>query len=155
MFLLTASTIGGIILAREITWLLFEHGAFDAQDTSNTTAVLQMYMLGLLPFGLQKLFVLWLYAHEMQMKAAKIATLSLVTYILFALSFIAPFGVSGLALASTLGGLVSFIFTLKVFGFSEFLLFLKSKNLLYLLLFSIVLIFILLSLKPIIAPFML
>ena len=132
MYVLTASTIGGIILAKEITWLLFERGAFDAQDTLNTTAVLQMYMLGLLPFGIQKLFVLWLYAKELQMKAAKIATLSLGVYITFALAFISPLGVAGLALASTLGGLVSFVFTIKVFGVKNFFDILRSKNAFYL-----------------------
>ena len=136
-FLLTASTIGGIILSREITWLLFERGAFSATDTSNTTAVLQMYMIGLLPFGLQKLFVLWLYAKEMQMQAAKIATYSLVTYIIIALSLISPMGVSGLALASTVGGFISFTLTIKSFGVQNFLDILRSKNAVYLLLGAI------------------
>ncbi|MDF1875845.1 murein biosynthesis integral membrane protein MurJ [Sulfurimonas sp. SAG-AH-194-I05] len=131
-FLLTASTIGGIILAQEITWLLFERGAFSATDTSNTTAVLQMYMIGLIPFGLQKLFVLWLYAKEMQMQAATIATYSLATYIVIALSLISPMGVSGLALASTVGGFVSFFLTIKSFGMHNFLEILYSKNTLYL-----------------------
>jgi len=139
-FLLTASTIGGVILSHEITWLLFERGAFSSQDTTNTTMVLQMYMVGLLPFGLQKLFVLWLYAKEMQMRAAKIATFSLLTYILFALAFISPFGVAGLALASSIGGFVSFVFTLRVFGFMSFLKILKSKNSIYLIFSSIILI---------------
>ena len=92
-----------------------------------------MYMIGLLPFGIQKLFILWLYAKEMQMKAAKIATLSLGVYIVMALSFISPFGVAGLALASTLGGMVSFIFTIKVFGLQNFFDILRSKNSIYLL----------------------
>ena len=146
-FLLTCSTIGGIILSHEIIWLLFERGAFDAQDTNNTSSVLQMYMLGLLPFGIQKLFVLWLYAKEMQAKAAKIATISLATYIAFALAFILPFGVSGLALASSIGGFVSLFFTLKVFGMKNFFAILRSKNLIYLALSSIVLIPLLLILK--------
>jgi len=154
-FVLTLSTIGGIILAHEITWLLFERGAFDANDTANTTAVLQMYMIGLLPFGIQKLFVLWLYAKEMQTKAAKIATLSLGIYIIFALIFIKPFGVAGLALASTLGGMVSFIFTIKVFGWSKFLLFFKSKNTLFLILSSLFFTFLLLAIKPYLVNFML
>ena len=153
-YVLTASTIGGILLAHEITWLLFERGAFNAQDTTNTTAVLQMYMVGLLPFGIQKLFILWLYAKEMQMRAAKIATLSLGVYISFALLFIGPFGVSGLALASTLGGMVSAVFTIKVFGFGEFFKFLQSKNSLYLVLFSAVFTFVLLLFKEYIASFM-
>ena len=137
-FLLTASTLGGFILSREITWLLFERGAFSTQDTQNTTLVLQMYMIGLLPFGLQKLFVLWLYAKEMQMKAAKIATYSLITYIIFALSLISPMGVSGLALASTVGGFVSFTLTIKVFGVKNFFEILRSKNAIYLVIGTVV-----------------
>ena len=152
-FLLTASTIGGIILSREITWLLFERGAFSTQDTTNTTAVLQMYMIGLLPFGLQKLFVLWLYAKEMQMKAAKIATFSLGAYIIFALAFITPMGVSGLALASTLGGFVSFILTLRVFGVQNFFDILRSKNAVYLVVGAVVFTGLLLLFKDFISSF--
>lgn len=146
-FLLTFSTIGGIILSHEIIWLLFQRGAFDAQNTNNTSNVLQMYMLGLLPFGMQKLFVLWLYAKEMQAKAAKIATISLLIYITFALTFITPFGVAGLALASTIGGFVSLFFTLRVFGMKNFFAILLSKNLIYLAVSSLSLIAILLLLK--------
>ncbi len=152
-FVLTASTIGGIILSREITWLLFQRGAFTTSDTANTTAVLQMYMIGLLPFGLQKLFVLWLYAKEMQMQAAKIATLSLGVYVVMALSFISPFGVAGLALASTLGGLVSFIFTIRTFGLSNFMEIIRSKYTIYLLIGTILFTFILLALKSFVEPF--
>ncbi|MFT5660934.1 MAG: putative peptidoglycan lipid II flippase [Sulfurimonas sp.] len=131
-FLLTASTIGGIVLAKEITWLLFERGAFTSADTANTTAVLQMYMIGLIPFGLQKLFVLWLFAKEMQGKAAVIATYSLATYIVIALSLISPMGVSGLALASTVGGFVSFSLTIRAFGIQNFLNIVRCKYALYL-----------------------
>lgn len=144
-FLLTFSTLGAMILSEEITKLLFERGAFSASDTATTSAVLMMYMLGLLPFGLQKLFVLWLYAKEMQAKAAQIATYSLATYIIVSLCLITPLGVSGLALASTLGGFVSFFFTLKAFGVANFLAIIRSKNLLYLLisaaLFSVALLY--------------
>ena len=152
-FLLTASTIGGIILAQEITWLLFQRGAFSTEDTLNTTAVLQMYMIGLLPFGLQKLFVLWLYAKEMQGKAAVIASYSLVTYIIIALALITPLGVSGLALASTAGGLVSFVLTLRVFGLSNFLEMLRSKNSIYLMISSVILTLLLLVFKEFISSY--
>ena len=136
--ILTASALGGIILSKEITYLLFQRGAFTAQDTANTAMVLKMYLIGLLPFGLQKLFVLWLYAKEMQKDAAKIATFSLLTYITFALAFISPFGVSGLALASTLGGFVSFTLTVRIFGVQRFLDILLSKYLFYLVVAAII-----------------
>jgi putative peptidoglycan lipid II flippase len=151
--LLTASAIGGFILAKEITWLLFQRGAFSIQDTINTTTVLQMYMIGLLPFGLQKLFLLWLYAKEMQLKAAKIATISLITYSVLALGLITPMGVSGLALASTIGGFVGFFLTLRSFGVDKFVVILKSKYGVYLLIFIPVFIAVLLVLKSFIAGF--
>jgi len=152
-FLLTASTIGGIILAQEITWLLFERGEFSRIDTRNTSAVLQMYLLGLLPFGLQKLFVLWLFAKEMQAKAAVIASYSLLIYVVVALTLISPMGVSGLALASTFGGFVSFIMTIRVFGTQNFFDILRSRNALYLSISSLILAFILLLFKDFISVY--
>jgi putative peptidoglycan lipid II flippase len=152
-FILSASTIGGIIFAHEIIWLLFQRGAFLASDTANTSAVLQMYMIGLLPFGIQKLFILWLYAKEQQMQAAKIATLSLISYVILALAFISPFGVAGLALAGTLGGFVSFFFTIKAFGVADFLAILRSKKLIYLLVGSVFFSILLIIFKDIISAY--
>ncbi len=152
-FLLTFSTIGGVILSREITWLLFEHGAFDANDTQNTSYVLMMYLIGLIPFGLQKLLVLWLYAKQMQLSAAKIATASLVAYVVSALAFIQPLDVGGLALASTIGGFVSFILTVRVFGLKNFLDIIRSKYLIYLLLSGSIFTILLLIFKDFIGAF--
>ena len=49
-FLLGGSMIGGILLAEPIVWLLFERGKFTSLQTLETVSVLQMYMIGLLPF---------------------------------------------------------------------------------------------------------
>nr|WP_321265763.1 murein biosynthesis integral membrane protein MurJ [uncultured Sulfurimonas sp.] len=152
-YLLSFSTLGGFILSQEITWLLFQRGEFSTQDTQNTTLVLQMYMLGLLPFGLQKLFVLWLYAKQMQMRAAKIATYSLITYTIFALSLISPMGVSGLALASTIGGFVSFTLTIKAFGVKNFFDILRSKNAIYLVVGAIIFTILLILFKDFISVY--
>ena len=146
-FLLFTSAIGGYILSHEITWLLFERGAFSSQDTANTTLVLQMYMIGLVPLGLQKLLLLWLYAKEMQMRAAKIATFALASYILFALTLITPMGVSGLALASTISGFIGFSLTIKAFGVSNFKKIILHKNLIYLIVGSLIFSFVLLIFK--------
>ena len=126
-FLLTFSTIGGLILSHEITWLLFERGAFTCKDTDNTSFVLQMYMIGLLPFGLQKLFSLWLYAQNRQSEAAKIATFSLVTNILLSLALIAPLQAAGLALATSISGFTGFVMTLRAFGTQPFLAIITKK----------------------------
>lgn len=131
-FILMASTLGGFILSYEVTYLLFHRGEFSLEDTKNTALVLQMYMIGLLPFGLSKLFSLWLYAKQMQKSSAKIATISLSTNIVLSLAFISPFGAFGLALASSLSGFVSFFLTIKIFGIKNFFDILRSKNLIYL-----------------------
>jgi len=153
LFLLGASSIGGTILSQEITWLLFQRGAFTYEDTLNTSLILKMYLIGLIPYGLSKLFLLWLYAKEMQMVAAKIATYSLVTYLIFALTLISTFGVAGIAFASTMSGFVNFAFVIKNFGLDNFKDILKDKKSIYFIVSMIVFVFILFAFKNIIDPY--
>jgi putative peptidoglycan lipid II flippase len=148
--LLTFSTIGGYMLSHEIVWLLFERGAFNAADSQNTSSVLQMYMIGLLPFGLSKLLSLKLYAEHRQGEAAKIATYSLGGNIILSLALISPLGAMGLALASSLSGLILFVYTLKAYGTQRFLVIISNKNPLWLLLASAILIVILFIFKEMI-----
>lgn len=145
--LLSASTIGGYIFSHEIIWVLFERGSFVAKDTLVSSYVLQMYMIGLLPLGLQKLFLLWLYANEQQLHAAKIATYSLAFYVVFALILITPMGAAGLALAGTISGFIGFIMTIKAFGVKEFFDILKDKKAIYLVVGSAVLIILMMIVK--------
>jgi len=130
-FLLGASMIGGILLAEPIVWLLFERGKFTSMQTLETVNVLRMYMIGLLPFGLAKLFSLFLYASHRHKKAAKIAVYSLITSVSFSLILMHPLGASGLALAGSIGGWVLFIFTVKEVGTNRFLDIIKSKRSFY------------------------
>ena len=130
-FLLGASMIGGILMAEPIVWLLFERGKFTSIETLETVSVLRMYMIGLLPFGLAKLFSLFLYASHKHRKAAKIAVYSLITSVTFSLILMHPMGASGLALAGSIGGWVLFIFTVKEVGTDKFLAIVKTKYSLY------------------------
>lgn len=142
-FLLGASVVGGIILAEPIVCVLFERGKFTQIQTLETVSVLQMYMVGLLPFGLAKLFSLFLYASHRHLKAAKISMYSLVTSVALSLILMHPFGASGLALAGSIGGWVLFILTVKEVGTDRFLTIIKSKKSLYFLLGLLVLSFVL------------
>jgi len=130
-FLLGASMIGGILLAEPIVWLLFERHNFTIANTLETVSVLQMYMIGLLPFGLAKLFSMFLYASHRHLKAAKIAIYSLITSVTFSFILMQPMGASGLALAGSIGGWVLFILTVKEVGFDKFTAIVKSKKSLY------------------------
>jgi len=153
-FLLGAAMVGGIILAEPIIWLLFERGKFGLVQTLETVSVLQMYMVGLLPFGLAKLFSMFLYASHRHLKAAKIAIYSLVISVTSSLILMQFMGASGLALAGSLGGWVLFILTVKEVGVDRFLTIIKSKKSLYLiialLLFSLVLYYVNISIMQMI-----
>ncbi len=145
--ILMLSTLGGFILSDEIVKLLFQRGAFSQTDAVNTSLVLKMYLIGLLPFGLNKLFSLWLYASQLQLKAAKIASYSLISNVVLSLALISPMGASGLALASTISGFLSFILTVQVFGTKQFLDIITSKKALYWLLGAVLFTFFLLWFK--------
>ena len=119
--LLSISTFIGIVFNDFIIKLLFERGEFTSSDTQNTAFILAMYLIGLLPFGLAKIFSLWLYAKEQQFLTAKISMYSLTCNIIFSLILIKPFGAAGLAFAGTIGGFVLFILTIKAFGFKKFI----------------------------------
>ena len=130
-FLLGGAMIGGIMLAEPIVWLLFERGKFTAVQTLETVHVLQMYMIGLLPFGLAKLFSLFLDASHRHLRAAKIAVYSLVTSISASLILMHPLGASGLALAGSIGGWVLFVFTVKDVGTDKFIEIIISRRSIY------------------------
>ena len=132
-FLLVFSTIGGVILAKPIMWLLFERGEFVRNDTIECAKVLQMTLLGLLPFGLYKLFSLWLYAKMKQKLAAIISLIALFINVAFCL-ILFDFGAAGLALASSISGYFVFFAVIYYFGFLNFLKILKDKKFIYILL---------------------
>ncbi len=129
LFLLTLSAIGGFILSEEIVKILFQRGAFSSEDTIKSAGVLQMYLVGLIPYGLSKLFSLWLYANHRQKEAAKIALFALGTNLLLYTILVKPLGVEGLALASSCAGIVLLSFTIRAFGIKEFLDIIRDKKL--------------------------
>ncbi len=128
--LLTA-TVFVFIDSKEIVRILFQRGAFDPKDTLMTSNVLIMYIIGLIPFGLNKLFSSFLYATNRHLKAAKISAVSLFANILLSLILIYPMKVLGLALASSISGMVLFYLTLKEYGFREFLSFFEKRYILF------------------------
>ena len=138
-YLLITATIIGIIFSKEIVWLLYERGAFSSVDSANTSLILSMYLVGLIPFGLARIFSLWLFAKHQQKEAAKISAISLGINIVLSLSLIYPLGAAGLALASSLSGFILFYLTVKKFGIDKFLNIVKDKKL-FILLFIIVLV---------------
>lgn len=152
--LLLSATITGIIFSREIVWLLYERGAFLRQDTEETALVLSMYLIGLIPFGLAKIFSLWLYANHRQREAAKISGTALGVNILLSLLLIQPLGAAGLALASSLSGVVLLILTLRAFGKNRFYAIIRSKYALWIISGAWLLVVILLQIKELFSAYL-
>ncbi len=125
--LLFVASVIGIVFNEFIVELLFQRGAFTQSDTQNTAMILTMYLIGLIPFGISKIFSLWLYAKKLQGKAAKITAISLLWNIVLSLIFIIPFEAVGLALASSLSGFIVLHLTLKEFGYNKVLKILQNK----------------------------
>ncbi|MCR4941397.1 MAG: murein biosynthesis integral membrane protein MurJ, partial [Campylobacter sp.] len=148
-FTLSASTLGGIILAEPIIWLLFERGNFTHTNTIECSLVLSAYLIGLVPFGLSKIFSLWLYAKLKQKIAAKIAVITLVCNVIMAVILMQFYGAAGLALASSLGGVISLGLYIKEFGFGRFLAIIRLKFLAFLAVFLVFFAFLLIYLKEI------
>jgi putative peptidoglycan lipid II flippase len=132
IFLLSMASVGGIILSFDIMKLLFERGAFGREDTLNSAFVLSMYMIGLVPFGLAKIFNLWLYSYHKQNIAAKISAISLGFNIILSLILFYPLGAGGLALSGSIAGFILLYLTVKEFGFDKFSLIIKDKRILWL-----------------------
>ncbi|MCE3037755.1 murein biosynthesis integral membrane protein MurJ [Helicobacter anatolicus] len=128
MILLTLCTLGGILLKNEIIFLLYEHGNFLREHTLITANVFAIYLLGLIPFGLAKIFSLWLYAHKKQGKAALISTISLGVGLICSVISMHFLKVYGLALASSISGFILFILTIKHFGIKNFFWLIASKK---------------------------
>ncbi|MDE7317483.1 MAG: murein biosynthesis integral membrane protein MurJ [Helicobacter sp.] len=117
---LSACSVGGMILSFEVVWILFERGNFSSNDSLQTGHVLAAYLVGLLPFGLSKIFSLWLYSHHQQMLAAKISIQSLLVGTCASLALMWDYGAVGLAIAGSLSGFASLYWSVKAFGFRQF-----------------------------------
>ncbi|RDU63141.1 murein biosynthesis integral membrane protein MurJ [Helicobacter sp. MIT 14-3879] len=133
LFSLSICVVGGIALKNEIIYLLFERGKFLRKDTLEVANIFVAYLIGLLPFGLARIFSLWLYSYKKQALAAKISAISLICGVVFSLILMKPFGALGLALSSSIAGFILFILTIFYFGIKKFKIIINNKKMLILL----------------------
>lgn len=130
---LSICTIGTIALSEFIVKILFQRGAFGGVDSKNVALVLNAYILGLLPFGLSKIISQYLSAKFMQKKMAKISSISLFAGSLAGVILMQKYNAIGLALGSSLGGVISLALTLRALGTSHVKEILNAKKFAYLL----------------------
>jgi putative peptidoglycan lipid II flippase len=84
MALILPATIGLFALAIPIVSLLFEHGAFTANDTVMTANVLQVYLIGLPFAAVDQMLVFASYARKDTWRPALVGVVSIVIYLITA-----------------------------------------------------------------------
>lgn len=111
--ILSFSVFIGIFMAEEIVKLIFERGNFGEEETKTTANILKMYMIGLIPFSIAKLFSLFLYASQKHILVAKFSTISLIINICISIILMNYIGSMGIALASSLTSFVLLFLVVK------------------------------------------
>lgn len=106
LFIMVPAAVGLLGLAFPIVELVYERGAFHAASTWQTAVALQFYALGLIVFGLPKIFAPAFYSLQdtktpMRIGLATVA-LNLILNILFITTFPANYKHAGLALGTVL-----------------------------------------------------
>ncbi|MBI9075844.1 MAG: murein biosynthesis integral membrane protein MurJ [Desulfatibacillum sp.] len=107
MFVNLPATVGLVVLAHPIVSLLFQRGAFGAEATLYTAQALIYFVLGLCAISGSRIVVSVLYALQDTVTPVRVAILSLIAYLAFAMAFMGPLLHGGLALAATLSSALS------------------------------------------------
>lgn len=108
-FIILPTMIGLIVLREPVFQVLFQRGAFSDQSTKMAGQAFFCYCLGLWAFAGIKVMINGFYALQDMRTPVKIATLTLIANIVFALILIGPFKHAGLALALSLSSALQFI----------------------------------------------
>lgn len=107
LMLTLPAALGLAILATPLIATIFQHGAFNANDVTQTRSALIAYALGLTGIILIKILAPGFYARQNIKTPVKIAIVTLVATQLFNLLFVPLFKHAGLTLATGLGACVN------------------------------------------------
>lgn len=147
IFLLLTSTFFGIVYSREIIKLLFYRGSFTLKDVAITAMLLKIYMIGLLPIGLNKIIKLYLYANNRVASTAKISLINLVVTVSLALILLHRYRANGLIVAQDIGSFVAMFLYFYYYGFSNIVNLLKNKKSFFAIICSLILLIIFIYLR--------
>lgn len=109
LFLLLPSGVLAMILAVPIVRVVFERGQFDPYSTAITATALGYYAIGLWAFGGTKIIVSTFHALQDTRTPVKIAGIGLLLNVVLNFALMYPLKVGGIALASSLSGISSFL----------------------------------------------
>ena len=97
-----SSMFGLILLATPIIGILFEHGAFTAEDTVHTSKALTIFAFGLPAYMMTKTLAPFFYARGDTTTPVKIAIIGVVLNAIMAVTFMQFWGYAGIALATSI-----------------------------------------------------
>jgi putative peptidoglycan lipid II flippase len=107
-FVLIPVSLGFMVLAQPMVQLIFGGGKFDAQAAAATATALVFYSAGLCAYGGSRIVQACFFAMKDTRTPAKIAALALVINIILNALLIYPLKTGGIALATSLSGIVTF-----------------------------------------------
>lgn len=99
--LILPAAIGLFVLASPIVGLLFEHGSFSPVDTANTALALKLYLVGLPFAAVDLLLVFAFYSQKDTLTPAIVGVISLIAYLVIALSLMPRYGLFSLMIADS------------------------------------------------------
>ena len=101
------ATAGAMVFAREIVTLLFGRGAFTVEAVNMTASSLFYYSLGMVAFGLRDVLTRAFYALQDTRTPMINATIAVVINIVLNIVMSRFLGIGGLALATSISGIIS------------------------------------------------
>ncbi|MCC7163332.1 MAG: murein biosynthesis integral membrane protein MurJ [Anaerolineae bacterium] len=101
LVLMLPCVVALLLLAQPVVTLLYEHGAFTADDTTATARALQFYLLGTAFAAIDQPLVFAFYARKNTLLPNLVAVVGLGIYLVVALSLIEPLGYLALVLANS------------------------------------------------------
>jgi putative peptidoglycan lipid II flippase len=107
LFILLPSALGLLLVATDGVAVLFEHGRFTAGDTLRTARALVAYTLGIAPYGLTYVLGRAYYSLGRGVYPLLAMGLGVATNVGVDLALVGPLGETGLALATSIAGVVN------------------------------------------------
>lgn len=114
LFILLPATAGLYALAGPIIQLLFEHGNFTPDDTRLTVYALINYLPGLIGYALVYLLTRAFYALQDTRTPLFVGAVSVALNVVLDYALVGPLGVGGLALATSLAGIINTVLLLLI-----------------------------------------
>lgn len=115
LFVMIPASVGFMTLSRPIISALFQGGKFDSYAVQMTAQALFFYSIGLFAFGASRVVNCAFFAAKDTLTPAKVSALTLVLNVIFNGLLIFPLKLGGLALATSLSGIISFVVLFSMF----------------------------------------